>query len=157
MTAKVVVMGLGSPYRRDDGVGPVVAAAVQRRDVDGVRVLTGMADPVALLDAWADVPLAVVVDAAVGPASPPGRVLRCTPGQLDRAGRFCSHGLDVANVLALGRELGRVPLRLSVIAVGVADTRPGVGLTSAVAAAVPIAVAAVLAELSPPSVAVSRD
>jgi hypothetical protein len=46
---------------------------------------------------------------------------------------------------------------LSVIAVGVADTRAGVGLTSAVAAAVPIAVAAVLAELSPPSVAVSRD
>ena len=144
MTA--VVIGVGNEFRRDDGVGPAVAAALAARDLPGVRVLTCAAEPAAVLDAWTGSRLAVLVDAAVG--DEPGRVraaplreLAGTPEQLS------SHDLSLWQTYRLGRELGRAPDTVLVVTVGAADTGHGAGLSPAVAAAVPAALAAVLSLL----------
>ncbi|MBS4729317.1 hydrogenase maturation protease [Mycobacterium sp. SM1] len=142
-----VVIGIGNRYRRDDGVGPVVATAIGGRKLPGVRVVTGIEDPFDLLDAWSGAELAVVIDAAVASPPAPGRIRRDAVTALAATGPVSTHGLDVAGAYALGRALGRTPGRLVLFTVEAADSGHGVGLTPLVAAAVPEAVGAVVAEI----------
>ena len=61
-----------------------------------------------------------------------------------------SHAIGLPQAYALGEAVEQIPDRLVVLCVDVVDTDYGVGLTPAVAAAVPAAVEAVLAELGGP-------
>ncbi len=147
MTEVVAVIGLGNGLRRDDGVGPVVAAAVDACAIPGVRVVPDAVDPTRLLDAWADVRLAIVIDAATASAPMPGRLHRVPKDQLSGAPTVSSHGMDLPTVVALGEALARLPDELVLFAVEAADTGYGEGLTPDVAAAVPRVVAAVINEI----------
>jgi hydrogenase maturation protease len=141
-----VVIGIGNSYRRDDGVGLAVAGEIARRE-PGVRVVTAIGEPGAILDVWTGAPIAVVVDAAMGERSTPGRIRRWTPGDDAESAVVSSHALGLPQTYALGQALGQIPEHLVVFTVDAADTSHGVGLTPAVAAAVPRAVDAVLGEL----------
>ena len=156
MTAGVVVLGLGNPYRRDDGVGVAAAAALERLALPGVEVHAGIADPMDLIEAWSGRDLAVVIDAVVTTPAVPGRVRRCALGDLDTGAGLSSHGLDVAGAHALGRALGRVPGAVVVFTVDAADVGHGPGLTPRVAAAVPRVVEQVVNEVSRPTANRSR-
>lgn len=58
-----------------------------------------------------------------------------------------SHAFRLKETYALGEALGRIPDKLVVFGIDVADTDYGVGLTSEVAASVPTAIEAILSEL----------
>lgn len=134
MSAPAVVIGIGNPDRRDDGVGPAVARLAARR-LPGVTVMTCPAEPTAVLDAWDGAALAVIVDAAAG--GTPGRVRRCALGDLVHAAPVSSHDLQLGQIWELGQALGRAPGAAVVVAVDVADTGYGQGLSPAVSAALP--------------------
>lgn len=148
MNRESVVIGVGNAYRRDDGVGHVVADEVARRRIPGVRVVTAIGEPGEILDAWAGTPRAVVIDAAVGEGVAPGRIQRWTPGGVEVERAVSSHTLGVGQTFALAEALGQVPEELVVFTVGVLDVGHGVGLTPDVAAAVPEVVDAIQAELT---------
>ena len=149
MTRPAVVIGIGNPFRRDDGIGPEVAAQIQGRRLPGVRVVVADGEPAGLLEAWEGADLAVVVDAIQRVPAAPGSIHRLMGSQLETGCTAASsHGLGVPDAIRLGRALERLPRQLVVLAVEGADTGPGTGLSGAVAAAVPRAVAAVMAELS---------
>jgi len=137
VSRRAVVIGVGNPYRGDDGVGPAVAAAVAVPP--DVAVLTCPAEPTAILDAWDGAALAVLVDAAVG--VPPGLV---SAGRLDEVAvpenPVSSHDLSLRQTWELGCVLGRAPGSLVVVTVGIGDAGHGVGLSPAVRAALPEAV-----------------
>jgi hydrogenase maturation protease len=147
MTASVVVIGVGNRYRRDDGVGPAVAAAISERALPGVRVLVDIADPVALLDAWSGASLAVVIDAAIGYPPSPGRLRRCAVADIATCTTMSSHAIDIASTVSLGLVLSRMPGEMVLFTIEAADTGHGEGLTPQVAAAVPKAADAVVAYL----------
>jgi hydrogenase maturation protease len=149
---RVVVIGVGSAYRRDDGVGPAVVAALLHTGVpDGVLVTECDGEPGRLLEAWAGAELAVVVDAVRCAPSRPGRTHRTvldvaaagTAGGLTAS----SHGLGVSDAVALAHALGRAPRRVVLHAVEAADLGFGPGLTPAVRTAVPAVARAVLADV----------
>ena len=142
VAADVVVIGIGNPYRRDDGVGPAVAAAVAALGRRGVRVVTCAAEPTAILDDWAGATLAVVVDAAAG--GTPGRVRVGTLEDFAEPVVVSSHDLSVRATYELAAVLGRAPAALRVVTVDVAEVGHGEGRIPAVAAALPAAVRAVL-------------
>ena len=144
-TAGVVVIGIGNPLRRDDGIGPAVAASVAAHDLSGTPVLTCAAEPTALLDAWEGAALAVLIDAVAGDR--PGRVRTCSLADLAEAAPVSSHDLGLRQAYELGRALGRAPESVVVVTVDIADTGHGQGLSPAVAAALPHAVRAVVALL----------
>lgn len=143
----IVVIGLGNDYRRDDGVGPAVASAINARKLPGVRVLIGIEDPIELLDAWSGAALAVVIDAALASPAVPGRVRRNADFQMMGTEQMSTHGFDLTQALALAQTLGREPQRLVVFTIEAADISHGVELTPQVAAAVPTVVSAVVAEI----------
>jgi hydrogenase maturation protease len=143
-----VVVGLGNSYRTDDGVGLAVAAALENLALPDVRVVTGIVEPLGLLEAWSGAGLAIVIDAAVATSPVPGRVRRCTLGDLvTPAEGLSSHRVDICRAHELGQALGRVPDALVVFTVEVADTGHGIGLTPRVALAVPELVHMTVAEI----------
>jgi hydrogenase maturation protease len=142
-TLRVVVVGMGSEYRRDDGAGPAVADLVTRGAV-GVTNLGPIADPLDLLGLWDDADLAVVID-AVRTGAAPGAVQLIeldTGSSADPEGPAPSaisstHGIGLAGVLRLARAVGRAPKRVVVVGIEGSDFGQGEGLTPEVARAVP--------------------
>jgi len=145
----IVVVGLGNRYRRDDGVGVVAAAALHERGLPGVRVVTDIVEPMALVEVWSGAGLAMVIDAALATALTAGRVRRCALGDVaGTAQGLSSHSIDIGRTYALGQSLGRVPGALQIFTVDVADIGHGIGLTPQVERAVPEVVGLVLAEIN---------
>jgi len=170
---QVLVVGLGSRWRSDDGVGLEVERSVARRGTGQVfpacRVLGPLADPLDLLLHWGGAELVVVADATRSGLTP-GKVSRIELEQPGRArprehvstgprrgncpseaagghGPSSTHGLGLAEVLRLGRALGSAPVRTVVIGVEGQNFSQGSHLSPAVAAAVGEAAAAVIAEV----------
>ncbi len=141
---RVVVVGMGSEYRRDDGAGPAVADRVAARCA-GVAGLGPIAEPLDLLGLWDGADLAVVVD-AVRSGAAPGTVrlieLVDPTGVApdgDPAGTTSTHGIGLAGVLRLARAVGTAPARVVVVGIEGDDFGQGVGLSPAVGRAVPLA------------------
>ncbi|BAX92997.1 hydrogenase maturation protease [Mycobacterium shigaense] len=147
--ADMVVVGLGNAYRKDDAVGVIAAAAIRELVSPHVRVVTDISDSTLLLDAWRDAEVAVVIDAARGASPMPGEVRRWTVADLTNMPKgWTSHSIDLARTHALAQILAQAPTAMVVFAVEVVDTGHGVGLTAAVADAVPEVVGLVLAEIN---------
>lgn len=157
---RAAVIGIGNPYRRDDGIGPALVSAFGPARPPGVALMIADGEPGELLDAWSGMPLAIVVDAVRSDRPVPGRIHRTAldltrPGG-DRpaaaiggpAGSASTHGFGIPDAVRLAQVLDRLPRRLVVFAVEAADTGLGTGLSPAVEAALPDLVQAVLAELS---------
>jgi hydrogenase maturation protease len=144
-----LVIGLGCPDRGDDAVGSAVARAVAARHA-GVAVVEH-GDPTALLDLWAGHSPVVVVD-AVRSGAPPGTVHWLETGPdappvstraWTHSGHGGTHAVGLAEMVELGRALGRLPARLVVVGVEAERFDHGAPLTARVAAAVPVAAARV--------------
>lgn len=140
VAARTVVIGVGNPFRRDDGAGAAVVEAVAAGGVPAtVHVVALDGEPTRLLDAWEGAELVVVIDAARSGA-PPGTVTRLEIGDgeepLAPSGGASSHGAGVAEAVALGRALQRLPARLVVYGIEGADFGTGPGLSSPVEHAV---------------------
>ena len=152
---RTLVLGLGNPILTDDGVGVYVVRAVadrwsgrcacdfQEACVGGLR----------LLEVIAGYERLILVDAILTPDGAPGQIYRLTPDDLRSSLHAGStHDLSFQGALAWGRRMGMVlppPEGISMIAIEADDVLTfGEGLTSAVAAAVPDAIDAVLGELA---------
>lgn len=147
-----VVIGLGSPDRGDDAVGPRVARRVARLGLPGVTVVEHE-DPTGLIDLWSGSDLAVVVD-AVSSGAPPGTLMVMEAGAdaeplADRAwartGRGGTHAFGLAAAVELARALHRLPPRVVLVGVEVAAVEHGAALSDPVQASLDDVVAAVAA------------
>lgn len=141
-TPRVVVVGMGSEYRRDDGAGPAVADRVAELR-DGVVNIGPIADPLDLLGLWDGAELAVVID-AVHSGAEPGTVRLIEVGAApkgesgdDPAGTTSTHGIGLAGVLRLARAVGSAPKRVVVVGIEGDDFGQGTGLSPAVDRALP--------------------
>jgi hydrogenase maturation protease len=147
LTTDTIVIGIGNDFRRDDGVGVTVAQRIAERNLPGVRVVSGISEPAALLEVWSGAARAVVVDGATGANSTPGRIRRWTGPDLETTAVVSSHALGLAQTFALARALARVPDELVLFTIDIVDTNHGTGLTPAVEAAVPELVGVIVDEI----------
>ena len=149
-----LVVGLGSPDRGDDAVGRAVARAVAER-MPGVAVVDHE-DPTSLLDLWAGHEPVVVVD-AVRSGAEPGTVHHLETGAdgepvtataWAHTGHGGTHAVGLAEMVELGRVLGRLPARLVVVGIEAERFDHGAPMSPRVAAAVPSAAERVRRELA---------
>lgn len=161
----VLVAGVGNLFLGDDGFGPEVvrrlAADLQESLPTGVRIvdygIRGMHLAYDLLDGYGAL---VLVDTYPG-GGPPGEltVLKVGPDDLG-TGEFDAHGMNPVAVLANLDQLGGTLPLTHVVGCTPADVGEGIGLSKAVAAAVPRAQAAVrtlIRQLSPAGNALSQE
>ncbi len=151
-TARVVVAGMGSEHRRDDGAGPLVARRALE-ELGAGRDVGPLVDPLDLLGRWDGAELVVVVD-AVRSGAAPGTIrlveldTGASTGGFDRqagtarggSATTSTHGIGLAGVLRLARAVGQAPGRVVMVGIEGDDFGRGTGLSPAVAAAVPRAV-----------------
>jgi hydrogenase maturation protease len=153
---RTLVVGVGNDDRGDDGLGPLAArlladtlagarpGVARPGDAGGgpegpppnVEVVPWTGDPLGLLDRWAGVDRLVLIDAVVSGAAP-GTTRRFGPdAPFARAAEASTHGLGLAEALALGRALGRLPEHIEVWGIEAVEFAAGAPLTPAVAEAV---------------------
>ena len=148
--ARVVVIGVGNPYRRDDAVGLVIAQRLRQKAPGHVMVMEHEGEPTALLEAWRDAPAVFLIDAVFSGAEA-GTIHRLDaqaapiPQELFR---FSTHAVSVAEAIELARVLGRLPPKVVVYGIEGKDFSAGVGLSPEVEGRVAELAERVLQELA---------
>lgn len=130
-----LVIGLGNDQRGDDGSGLEVARALRSRLAGRARVEECASEGIALFELWRDADEVLVVDAVVS-GGIPGTVLRFEAGDGFSPGvhtATSTHGLSLAEAVALGRGLGCLPRHLVVYGIEVDQLDVGAGLSPSVA------------------------
>jgi len=137
VTPTRIVIGIGNPLRGDDGIGPALVADLAADPPSEVELRVSGGDPFDLITAWTGAGHAVVVDAAQTGQAPPGTIhrweRRLTPG----VAHVGSHGLGLAEAIAISDVLGRTPREFVVLAVEVGSVGFGATLSAEVARALP--------------------
>ena len=133
MVADLLILGVGNPFRSDDGVGPFVAA---RLAAAGWPARAHAGDGTGILDAMAEAGHLVLVDATRSGAAPGTRVSfgghDPLPADLFH---YSTHRFGLAEAVETARALGMLPARLTVHGIEGAAFGPGARLSAPVAAA----------------------
>lgn len=122
-----IVIGIGNDHRSDDRCGLEVVRRLRGRVPETVRLVEGPREATRLLDLWAGAERVIVIDAMRSNGRPGGvrRFELDDTGALGHAEPTSTHGLGLAEAIELGRSLGRLPRRLTVFGIEVADLRMG--------------------------------
>ena len=149
MSARLArVIGIGREVAGDDGVGPAVLRAVERRGVPGGVELHFASEPTGIIPLLESAALVILVDAVIG--AEPGRVLDLAPEELERQGfsPLSTHGVGVMQAIALARALSPDSVSPTIRIVGVGISPPQAtyrqALSPPIAAAVPRAAQAIM-------------
>lgn len=143
---RILVAGIGNIFLGDDGFGSEVVRHVQvRQDDSAVRAVDygigGMHLAYDLLDGWDAL---VLVDAVPNRGSPGAlHIFEADHESHTATGALDTHSMDPAAVFESLTALGGTPPYTVVIGCEVGSVDDGIGLTEAVAGAVPRAVDAV--------------
>lgn len=141
MGTKTTVLGIGNPIMSDDGVGIAVFSLLSDAKVPGVHYVEGGTSGMEILPEIQDAKRLLVVDGINDPDEHPGTVLVLEGDQLPRLRKnaLSPHQVGLLDLLSVARLLGQEPEEVVVVGVVAKDARLHVGLSDAVAAAVPAA------------------
>ena len=133
----VTVIGIGNPYRRDDGVAAAVLEGlrVQWGDDPRVRLVELDGESARVMQAWEGSRTVWIVD-AVRSGRPAGSVHEVDAARLadlDDTGRRLGGGhlMGLSEAVELARALDRLPAELRVLGVEGEDFGDGEGLSAA--------------------------
>ena len=160
---QALVVGLGSPDRGDDAVGPTVARRIATLRLTGTQVVE-REDPTSLIALWDGRDLAIVVDAVYSNGVPGTLMIMesgvggapLTDDAWTRTGRGGTHAFGLAAAVELSRALHRLPRRLVLIGIEAAGLEHGEPLSAPVSAAAERAVQAACEILSEAGAATSH-
>jgi hydrogenase maturation protease len=142
----VTIIGVGNPYRGDDGAGLAVVREIGGRAPRGAEVMEQAGEPASLIAAWEGADAVILVD-AVSSGSPPGTIhaFDAVRTPLERnLFRHSTHAFGVAEAVELSRALGSLPRTLWVFGIEGENFAMSEGLGPEVLAAIPRTVRAVL-------------
>ncbi len=147
-----LILGLGNEILTDDAIGFHVAAALQTGFAGIAGTVVSSSDEVGLglLDILCDYDEVVLIDAIQTGTAEIGYVHEVSSEQLKAMTGVGPHFMGIAEMLALGRELGLdVPGRLRIFAIEVEDPYTmGSCLTSSLQRVMPNVMATLVAKLS---------
>lgn len=147
---KILVMGIGNPLMRDDGIGPRVIEMLRAGYTfpEHVELVDAGTMSYMILDLLRGVDRLIIIDAIKNTDLPSGTVLRLTPDEI-ALNQVCHsmHDVRIVDVLQAAEFMGKAPetvaigMQIEVIEEWVLELSPSVE------AALPIACGAVLDEL----------
>ncbi|MEW6572243.1 MAG: hydrogenase maturation protease [Bacillota bacterium] len=137
--SRVLVIGVGNPYRSDDGFGLAAARQIEKKALPGVKVLKESGEGGALMDLWENAAAVIIFD-TVQTGAEPGSIHRfaADSGQVpEDYFHYSTHLFGVAEAVELARVLGQLPPHLIVYGVNAKELSPGTELSPEVAKAIP--------------------
>ncbi len=128
---RTVVIGVGNPFRRDDGVGRHVARRLAEETPPQIAVHESTGEALSLMELWGDADRVFLIDATEANGHP-GTVFRhdasAQPLPSDSF-HTSTHAFSVAEAVEMARSLGMLPPRVIVYGVEGADFDHGDGLS----------------------------
>ncbi len=122
---RILVLGIGNPLLRDDGVGPHVIKQMGKIEIpDNVDLNEASVGGLDLLDYIVDYQKVIIVDAIKTREGVPGEVYRLKPEDLPKSPNIKStHVVDLQTVLETGRILTpeKIPEEITIYAVEIED------------------------------------
>lgn len=149
MKEKMVVIGLGNSYMKDDGLGIRVAEVLKQREFGrNVSVQTHSEMDLTIIEDLKSASKVVVVDALKG-GKQPGTVSKytVTPRKSDLSELPSLHSLALHDVLDLAMSSGILTCPVVVVGVEPKDVSLGEGLSAEVESSLPKAIETVIEEL----------
>jgi len=128
---KTLVLGIGNPFRRDDGIGPAVISCLKSENsLEGIDLLDGGTDGLALIDYIQGYKKVLVVD-AVDMGMAPGEVRTFSPEEAKltiKTDALSTHGFGLAEVIALMEKLEK-KIDMRIIGIQAKDVSFGEGMS----------------------------
>jgi hydrogenase maturation protease len=163
MAGKTVIIGIGNPLLKDEGVGIHAVRELREKALPaGVEVLDGGTAGIGLLDFFPGARKVIFVDAAEMNLSP-GTVVRFTAGEIRSQpgkAKFSAHEVGLLEVLEIAGALGQSPSEVVIIGVQPKEISWGTDLTPEVHGSLPRVIEMVLKEVKPsftPATATGRN
>ena len=149
MKAKLII-GIGNPYRRDDGAGRAVVRRLSDEALDNVSIIEETGEAAALMEVWRGAREVILVD-AVRSGSEPGAVFRfdATVEPLPQSyfAPVSTHAFSAAESIELARALGQMPSRVIVYGIEGKDFGQGEGFSPEVEGAIDKATRMIIRDL----------
>jgi len=146
---KTIFIGVGNPFRSDDGAGRAVVRRLRKEIPADIRVLEETGDGAELLEAWEGTDRVILVD-AVQSGAPPGTIHRFDaraeklPSWFSRSS---THAFGVAEAIELARTMGDLPPCLIVYGIEGLDFSAGTELSPEVTGVISSAATLILQEI----------
>ncbi len=127
----ILVLGVGNPFRHDDGIGPAVIARLQAdQNLSGVDLLDGGTDGLTLMDYMQGYERVLIVD-AVNMGVTPGEIKLFSPQDATlsvTSDALSTHGFGLAEVIALMDKLD-MRVNMQILGIQAKDVSFGEGLS----------------------------
>ncbi|HPF20825.1 MAG TPA: HyaD/HybD family hydrogenase maturation endopeptidase [Syntrophomonas sp.] len=136
---KIVILGMGNPLFRDEGLGiHLIKRLMQELITDGVELVDGGTDGLALLNVVEATDYLLVVDAVMGDNAP-GTVCKLAVQDMPMqvSGHLSTHQTGFQEILALAALRGRLPQHLVLLGIQPQCLDWGTQLSPPVARALP--------------------
>jgi hydrogenase maturation protease len=136
--SNIRIIGLGNEWRGDDAAGLVAARRLRDRIGEGAQIIEAQQAGTDLLDLMDGARGVLLID-AVSSGKTPGTIHRLDASTSPIAWNLAcrsTHGVGVAETIELGRTLGRLPDRVIIYGIEVAETGWGPSLSQQVEEAV---------------------
>ena len=147
---KILIYGIGNPYRCDDAVGiraaEQLATKIKQSNID---VKWGSIDGVAILDEIEGYDRVIFIDSVRTEKGTPGTIYKMDPNSFRSSHSFSSHGIDFITALQFGKKVDlKMPEKTDIYAVEIEDnTSYSEACTPNVAASIPELVQAIIEEI----------
>ncbi|MBT3260910.1 hydrogenase maturation protease [bacterium] len=130
---KVLIIGVGNPYRKDDGIGPYIIKLLQTQKEIEADLLDGGTDGLTLIDYIKEYTQVILID-AVNMGKPAGEIVCFSPAEVQlkiKNDSLSTHGFGLAEVLKLVKELD-IKTKIQIIGIQPQDISFGEGLSKVI-------------------------
>jgi len=148
---KLLIYGIGNPYRCDDAVGikaaEELARVVKNPDID---IKSGSIDGTAILDEIVGYDWVIFIDSVKTKNGKPGNIYKIDPTSFESSHSFSSHGINFVTALQFGKKFDlKMPERTDIYAVEIEDSASfGEECTQRVRESIPKVVEVIIKEIN---------
>ena len=136
---RLLIIGVGNPYRGDDAAGVLAARRLKDAGLDSFTVLEHSGEGASLMETWKGAGAVILMD-AVSSGSPPGTIHRLEPltnplpAQMFQSS---THAFSLAQAIEMARAFDDLPTAVIVFGIEGQDFQAGTELSPEVSKALP--------------------
>ncbi len=146
---RVVIIGLGNPWRSDDGIGLVVVSELRKVKLpSGVELVEAGADELSLIEQFKNTEHAIIVDAVLS-GKAPGTILTFSADEIKSIPikqDLDLHSFGLAKTIELARKL-KLKTKITIVGIEPESLKPDDKLTTLIQSKIPELISAVMKSL----------
>ncbi len=148
-TPRLLIIGVGNPFRGDDAAGLLVARRLNEMRLDSCVIIEHSGEGASLMETWKNAEAVILID-AVSSGRSPGAIHRLDPIRNPLPAQLfhsSTHAFSLPEAIEMARALDELPPRLLVFGIEGRNFRAGDELSREVTAALQEATNRILQEV----------